>query len=417
MVRIAVVAVVFAVLGIGAYHVYYHPPMRLMPPPLLVLSSEGKDLYTRSTLSDGTRSELFFATNRFPVWRDDNRIYTVVPDTRLHVGMAELEIDAEGSTIEQMVEWTRDTGGEDRPYIRLQKMSEYGVLGWNLTSGAENWLAKLNETLLGFDNRSIMVYVHGANTTVERAAGQASQMAHFSGGNAVIVLFTWPTAENFLKYPSDIRNALGSAPKLVELIGIISDRTTAKTINLFSYSAGATVASQALSLMVQQHPDLLENIGEVYFAAPDVDFADFVDDLGGYVSHVHRVTAAVNLGDSALRLAKVINRASRAGRPDLQELSPEARTTLMNAATDHGLETVHVDPGVLPGSTSTTHTFWYDDPWVSSDVLAALLFKLAPDQRGLASGTTDAGNEFWYFPQDYPGNLLKLRATLVEQLK
>ena len=62
--------------------------------------------------------------------------------------------------------------------------------------------------------KDVLVYVHGANTTVERGAGQAAMLSHFMGRNAVVVLFAWPTAENFLRYPRDIRNAIGAAPQL-----------------------------------------------------------------------------------------------------------------------------------------------------------------------------------------------------------
>ena len=65
-------------------------------------------------------------------------------------------------------------------------------------------------------------------------------------------------------------------------------------------------------------------LGEVYHAAPDADFRGFVDDMRDYADEAQRMTVAVNMNDSALRLSQAINRASRAGRPDMRELSPEA---------------------------------------------------------------------------------------------
>ena len=41
-------------------------------------------------------------------------------------------------------------------------------------------------------------------------------------------------------------------------------------------------------------------------------------------------------------------------------------------------------PENIPGLSNRSHTFWYDDPWVSSDVLITLLYHLPPDERGLA---------------------------------
>lgn len=417
LVRSTIAAILFVTLGVIAFSIFHHPPMRLMPPPLLILSVDGEDLHTRSALVSGDQIELFYATNRFPIGSSDNRIYTVAPDSKLNVGTATLEIDANGSTIDQLLEWTKDSGGIERPYIRLKRMAETGTLKKVPDFGTEEWWDALNKALSFIDNRSVTIYVHGANTTVERATGQASQLLHFSAGNAVVVLFAWPTAENFLKYPIDIRNALESAPKLAELIKAIQEKTSTERINLFSYSAGATVASQTLSMIAQKNPDLLRSIGDVYFAAPDVDFLEFVEDLDRYAPSVHRVSAAVNLGDSALRLAKIVNRASRAGRPNIDELSPEAVQTLLQASIDQALEVVHVDPNVLPSSAATTHSFWYDDPWMSSDVLGSLLFQLPPEKRGLIAGKSESGGQYWYFPEDYPDRISKLRTNLLHALE
>jgi esterase/lipase superfamily enzyme len=163
----------------------------------------------------------------------------------------------------------------------------------------------------------VLIYVHGANTTVERAAGQASQLRHYSGHDAVVVLFAWPTAENFLRYGRDIETAFASAPHLGELIVALQQNTNVDRINLFTYSAGGTVGSYGLALLAAENPDAAAGLGEVYHAAPDADFRDFVTDLKVYAPLAGRVTTALNLGDSALRLAQAVNRGSRAGRPDL----------------------------------------------------------------------------------------------------
>jgi hypothetical protein len=128
------------------------------------------------------------------------------------------------------------------------------------------------------------------------------------------------------------------------------------------------------------------------------------------------VTAAVNLGDSALRLAQAVNRASRAGRPALRELTPEAADALLAAAAGGGLEVLRVAPEAMPDLPATSHTFWYDDPWVSNDVLVTLLFHLAPDQRQLDSGLTPSGAPYATFPPDYPGRMPGLREVLRARL-
>ncbi|MGC5198804.1 hypothetical protein, partial [Aphanothece microscopica] len=160
-----------------------------------------------------------------------------------------------------------------------------------------------------------------------------------------------------------------------------------------TYSAGGTVGSAGLALLAAQTPDA--RLGEVYHAAPDADFRRFVDDLAAYAPLAQRVTTAVNLGDSALRLAQTINRASRAGRPDLRELSPDAARWLLGASSDLGMTILQIRPEDMPNTPATSHTFWYDDPWVSNDLLLLLLFGLPNADRALSEQTSPSGGTYW----------------------
>jgi esterase/lipase superfamily enzyme len=199
-------------------------------------------------------------------------------------------------------------------------------------------------------------------------------------------------------------------------VGLLGAHTGAGKIDVFTYSAGATVGSDGLALLSREYPEAARRLGEVYHAAPDADFRGFVDDLAVYGADARRVTTAVNLGDSALRLAGAVNRASRAGRPDLRELTPEAADRLAAAADDQGLEIVQVHPEIMSGLPATSHTFWYDDPWVSNDVLVTLLFDLSPAARGLEPDAFASGTRYWTFPADYPARIPALADALRAQV-
>lgn len=397
------VLVLLLAAGVLTFFVYYHPPMRLMPPPLLVQGA-GDKVFDLAPATEASEIELFYATSRLPVGSRENRIYSVAPDWRLHLGKAHLRIGDEETTLDQIREWTTRNEGSDRPFIRLERMQEMATLAdeQDVYPDAEAWLAEIDAALAASRSRDILVYIHGANTTVERAAGQAAMLKHFAGREAVVVLFAWPTAENFLRYARDIRTALGSAPQLADLVRLLAARTSAAKIDVFTYSAGATVGSDGLALLARDYPEAADHLGEVYHAAPDADFRAFVDDLGDYAPHARRVTAAVNLGDSALRLAQVINRASRAGRPDIRELDAATSERLLAASATGEIELVQVHPDRMPELSATSHTFWYDHPWASNDVLLTLLFHLPASARGLDSAVAPSGATYWTFPEDYP---------------
>ena len=67
-------------------------------------------------------------------------------------------------------------------------------------------------------------------------------------------------------------------------------------------------------------------------------------------------------------------------------------------------------PDTMPNTGATSHTFWYDDPWVSNDLIVTLLFHLAPADRGLTAAGT---HPYWLFPADYPDRM----PALVERLR
>ncbi len=414
--RLVILAATVAVAAAGLAVALRNPPMRLMPPPLLF--QQGGDALVRlapAVIDD--EIALFYATSRLPVGPREDRLYTIAPDRRLHFGEAMLRI-GEGTSLDELREWTTGTGGGDRPFLHLERMREAATQAADepLAPDTAAWLADLDAAVAASRTKDVILYVHGANTTVERAAGQAAQLSHFAGRDAIVVLFAWPTAENFLRYPQDIETAFGAAPHLAELIDLIAAHTAARRVDVFTYSAGGTVGSDGLARLAREHGDAAARLGEVYHAAPDADTRAFVDDLAAYAGKAQRVTVAVNLGDSALRLAQVINRASRAGRPDLRELSPEAGDWLLGAARDGVIDVLQIRPENMPELSSRSHTFWYDDPWVSNDLIVTLLFDLATGERELASGTAASGAAYWTFPADYPDRMPALVARLRERL-
>ncbi len=406
------------VTAVSAFFIWYHPPMRLMPPPLLWQDPDLPLADLAPALSDGAQIDVFYASNRLPFGPRDARVYTVAPDTRLHFGLAQLRIGDDGTPLSQIHAYTTGIGGGDRPFLHLSRMEEQATLdpGTYDTLPAEvaDWLATIDAQLAQSPHKDILVYVHGANTTVERAAGQAAMLRHFTGRNAVVVVFVWPTAENFLRYGRDVTSAYASAPRLADLVSLLSTHTQARTIDVMTYSAGGTVGSAGLALLATQTPDA--RLGEVYHAAPDADFRRFVDDLAVYAPMAVRVTTAVNLGDSALRLAQTMNRASRAGRPDLRELDAQSTEWLLQAATEDGIDVVQIRPENMPNTPATSHTFWYDDPWVSNDLLLLLLGGLAADTRGLVAGTSPSGASYWTFPPDYADRIPAMRDALLARL-
>ena len=391
---------------------FHQPPMRLMPTPK-AFQLAGPELFgSNPDLLRKPRMEVFYATNRLPVGVRNNRLYAVVPGRDMHAGVATIRVGGEDTTWDEIYALsTRGALPDDprRPHLHLDRLTELATFeeGYPAPAGARAWYGLINSALENSRDPDIIIYVHGANSTVERAVGQAAQLRHFTAENSVVVLFAWPTAENFLRYSKDMVTAFGAAPKLAELVQLLAANTSARNIDILTYSAGGTVGSEGLALLGRISTAEARNLrlGEVYHAAPDADLRGFVDDLRDYSKVARRTTIALNMTDSALRLSEVINRGSRAGRPNMGELSNNQLRFLMDATANHGVEILRVRPEKISAMSSTSHAFWYDDPWVSSDVLATFLFHLPPAERGLTAGRTGDGKTYWTFPRDYDARL------------
>lgn len=401
---------------------FHQPPMRLMPTPLAFQKSGSALFAANPNLRGDNRIELFYATNRLPVGPRNDRLYAVTPGRNLHVGVTTVRIGGVGTAWDRIYEWSMGMDADERrPQLVLEAMNEMSTLeedqlpqdGSPMSASMRGWLGLIDEAVSRSPDGDLVIYVHGANSTVERAAGQAAQLRHFTGQNSVVLLFAWPTAENFLVYPRDIETAFGAAPQLARLVELLATHTRVRKIDILTYSAGGTVGSDGLARVGRWAKTTGRDpkLGAVYHAAPDADFRGFVDDLRDYVGVARRVTTAVNMGDSSLRLSQMINRASRAGRPDIEELSPGQARFLLGAV-GSGLDVVRVRPENIPGLNPRSHTFWYNDPWVSSDVLLTLLTERSPEQRGLVSGIAPGNAEYWTFPSDYDARLAKVVETL-----
>ena len=183
---------------------FHQPPMRLMPTPLAFRKSGSALFAANPYLRQDNRIELFYATNRLPVGPRNDRLYAVTPGRNLNLGVTTVRIGGAGTTWDKVYEWSMGLAQDERrPQLILEAMTELGVLddaerpedGPPLPAGMRAWLGLVDEAVARSPDHDIIIYVHGANSTVERAAGQAAQLRHFTGQNSVVLLFAWPTAE------------------------------------------------------------------------------------------------------------------------------------------------------------------------------------------------------------------------------
>ena len=408
------------------------PKVFLMPAPeginpdgvLFNLSKDNEDENLLAT---------FYATNREP-FDDTNREskYTIFPSDNLRLGFVVHRIGEKQMSWDEVLELSLQKKRKKDLLLKQEYSREMAV--YHLTDDlntttpqANGFFDEINQLLERSFDKDILIYAHGANSNFYRATAQGAQFFHFTGHNSVVLSFSWPSAESLLKYKTDVLHAKQTVPAFARLVELLATHTNVKHINILAYSAGAQVVTPALAMFEDIYPDLskeeLKNklrIGEVYFASPDTAFKPFAQRYMKFKDIVARTTVNINENDSVLRLSAFQNGMSRLGKPDYSEVTEEELNILIEASKTGKFDILDVS-GSEVLDIGGAHDSWYNNTWVSSDVLMLLLFNASPLERGLVEHQFKDRSIAYRFPDDYDQRLRTLvterREELLEKLR
>lgn len=401
----------------------------LMPSPV-ALAPDG-DLFAQTMDSqDDNLLYTLYATNRTPVDPESSSgRYTIFPEDTLRFGWTAYRVGDEGQSWEELLaESLNSERSQDllltNEFTRETGVYEIGKESKAISPKIDGYFDEVNRILERAFDKDILVYVHGANSNFYRATAQGAQFFHFTGHNTIVLTFSWPSAENLLKYKTDVLHAKKTIPAFARLIELLATHTQARNINILAYSAGAQMVAPGLVYLRDQYPEeSMEQlrkrlrIGEVYFAAPDTAFKPFVKRYLKFKDIVNRTTINLNRNDSVLRFAAMQNGVSRLGRPDASELDEVEIRATIEAMNTPKLNVLDVGDSA-PLNIGKAHDSWYNHPWVSMDVLLLLLFNLDPLERGLEEYWYESKAKTYRFPEDYDKKLKRMaqdRRTLLEE--
>lgn len=388
----------------------------LMPTPAIMATGELNPFSINPNLDESNRIDVLFATNRMPLGDAENKTYAIFPGNALRMGIAHFTIGDKETAWEQIFRLSTSDENRGRPALHLEDLEELAVIPLDdetdpIPREFEFLTSAINDALARSIDKDIMIYVHGANSTIYRAAAQAAQYRHFTGRNSVVLVFLWPSAENLLGYGTDVRHAKRSAPAFKRLITLLAEYTNAENINILAYSAGAQIASPGLAILGRKTKGEKRwrlHLGEVYYAAADEGVDSFVENLRTYLDIPLNVTFIVNRKDRILALTESHHGVSRIGRPKEDDLSPEETQWIQRASVESSLDIIGVDDKTVTGMPSKSHDFWYRHPWISSDILVQFMFHADPRKRGLVENHTENGLRYWTFPPDYPDRIINI---------
>ncbi len=394
-------------------------PVRLMPTPVSFRSGEVDPFEKAGYKLQGTDLPVFYVTNRGAVIEKPEPIHTLLPSERLRMGVAHMRIGDATLDWETLHRLSTSDDPDERPIIHLQGLEQKAALGpGDSVAGsadAQAFFATIDKALAASEKRELVVYVHGANNTVARASAQAAQLRHFTGRRVVMLAFLWPSTGSILRYFTDVGHASASVAPFARMIEALAENTKASSIEVVAFSAGAQIVSPGMvKLATPRPPETREQLrqrlrlSQVYFAAPDIDTRRFANELAQFIDIVGRVSIAANLNDSALRFSAFVNRGSRAGSPNPTELDAVQTGFIIDASRQLGFDVIKVDPTVIPNLPLRSHGFWFEDPWVSGDLLGLLLLNAEPQRRGLEPQEGPHGARYWTFPPDFKDRVQRL---------
>ena len=375
---------------------------------------------------------IFYATNRPAAGTASDRSYGNGIRDELSLGEVTVRLGGKDMTWEELYAASTLRTRKRPVHLYLENATEVAVMAPGSPAGSPSpdvaaFAERINEALDRAQWKDVNVYVHGANIDFYGATVTSAEFHHFMGRHGVMVAFDWPTTQSPLTYGTDVKHATLTVPLLARFIEFLARNTQAERINLIGYSAGAQVLDPALYELRQQYADYdadrlheILRIGEVYFAAPDCDFRAFaVDHLPSYHDMTVSTTLTVNLNDSVLALSQFIHhKVSRAGRPDLDELTEQETEMVFELARLPTFNVIDMGTAEPPPKASLKggHAYWYASPWVSADIIIQFIFHAGPEERGLEMIDVE-DDPIWYYPADYPERVVSRLLAYLESIE
>lgn len=179
----------------------------------------------------------------------------------------------------------------------------------------EECLGQLRGDLASKDEADLFIFVHGYNVTFAQAAQRTAQMAFDLKFQGIPLFYSWPSQGTLRGYSSDQRSADASAVPLAEFLTRVATETGARRIHLVAHSLGNRALVGALARLGQT-PETPVRFNQVVFAAPDLDAAQFANDIAPRIRPVvERVTIYSSGSDLALWASRFWHRTVRLGQP------------------------------------------------------------------------------------------------------
>ncbi|WP_235557275.1 alpha/beta hydrolase [Methyloglobulus morosus] len=320
---------------------------------------------------------VWYGTNRVPVDRqNEKKGYTSEPEPNslTHYGKCFVIIPKShtyGSTGSPWYKrWFKES--DDRLSVKeLLPLTENGFL-----DDVRKILANQH-----FNDKSILVYIHGYNVNFEEAAIRAAQIGFDLKVPGITAFYSWPSQGTLLGYGADYDNIQISEDSLSRFLVKMAKNTNADRVHIVAHSMGNYGLLRAMSGATAKATDSGIKFGQIFLAAPDVDVALFRQLANIYPKVSERTTLYVSAKDKAVDASSWL----RKNQPRAGYMPP---ITIVKGIDT--IEATNIDVGLLG------HSYFSEAAGILGDMHNLLLHNDPPDKRPqLIRHTTKEGAPYW----------------------
>lgn len=157
----------------------------------------------------------------------------------------------------------------------------------------------------------ILVYVHGYNTSHQRACREAALVAYRTGFEGRLALLSWPASRAVVTYRKDEQRFAKSLPAMLKILEDLGAVAGYDAVNIVAHSMGSRLALSELpaSSTGQRFDDLI-------LIAPDIDRDAFREAIPRLQQRVNNISLLVSESDRLLLISQLVNLGERLGQAD-----------------------------------------------------------------------------------------------------
>jgi esterase/lipase superfamily enzyme len=220
---------------------------------------------------------------------------------------------------------THVTGQLERPTrMPPDPRSEFAVVEPIVFETQQSFIAEVNRELAKRPpgQRTVLVFIHGYNTSTSDAVLRLGQFVEDSGFPGVPVLFTWASAAQVPRYVYDLNSALIARVKIKEMAQVLS-RTRAERLDILAHSMGTLLTMEGLvDSQLAGNLQSARRLNHIILASPDIDIDLFRTQIALLPdSVVDNIFILASKEDGALSVSRrLAGGVDRVGSADAAEL-------------------------------------------------------------------------------------------------